>query len=152
MNEMTEHLGYQEIIVPAIVGFIASVAAAIFIKQFLKLRTIRINRKIEDLEKEEQYIGALAKGNVKLIRSSFFILFTILALVCFGVVVLMLCFAIFQTNLNIFVRCGFLISAYFFILAAIFCLMHATTIAKLSNISKSKSEITNAKSALEEKL
>lgn len=117
---------------------------------FIKNRNKRIKLKIDELEKEEEKLTKLAKGNTHLIRRAFATLFYIIALIALG---LMLNQVPNLFNLNIELKKNVaLIVMSIFGSAFIISIVFMNQIYKLDRLSEVRKEIKKKKDKLTEKL
>ena len=64
-----------------LIGFLVSFFAGLLVERYLHNRKKRIVDKINDVDREREYLEKLGKGYQELLRSSFHVLFTLLAIV-----------------------------------------------------------------------
>ena len=117
---------------------------------FIKNRNKRIKLKIDELEKEEERLTKLAKGNTHLIRKSFATLFYVIALISLA---LMLNQIPDLFNLNEKLRENIeLIVMSTFGSAFMISIVFMNQIYKLDRLTKVREEIKNKTQNLKEKL
>lgn len=65
-----------------LISVASSIVAGLLLTKYLKFRERQIRAKIEEINTHEEYLEKLSKGNTKLLRSSFTLLFVMLAGLC----------------------------------------------------------------------
>lgn len=66
------------------ISILTSVVGSIITAYYLKFRKKRLEKKISNIDEYEQFLEKLSKGNIRLLRSTFFMILVILGCVSFS--------------------------------------------------------------------
>jgi len=133
-----------------IVSVASSIAAAGIISAYLKIRAKHIRSKIEEINTHEEYLEKLAKGNIKLLRTSFTLLFIILAGFCVAFSTAVLAFLLGSGFMFYKHLLGF--SSWLFVTGAFLCVFQVRAIIHSADLKSAKVKLNEKRLKLESKI
>ncbi len=133
-----------------IISVVTSVVAGLIVIRYTKYRENKIKAQIEDIESYEGYLEKLSKGNIKLLRTSFAILFSCLFLFFSAAAILVLVTLLGKFPYLQYVLCVISMSA--FTSSAGICFYQARSIIHSSNLTDTKKQLAAKKEILSTKI
>jgi hypothetical protein len=141
-----EHYSFLEILI----SISCSVVASLMAIKYVKYRDEKVKAQIEELESYEGYIEKLGKGNLKLLRTSFAILFGCLFLFFTACITLVVALLVSRFPYVQYILCVTSMSA--FTSAAGLCFYQARSIIHSSNLPEAKKQLASKKAKLNAKI
>lgn len=138
------------IAISATIGIVTSIVGGILVFFWIRLRAKRIEDKIEGLVAEEEYLDKLSRGNIRLLRSTFTILFIVLFVVLSASALILIYYGFKIYSSNALEGMILLLAGYFIGIASGICIMHARSIISLKNIGETKAKLRAKKVKLEQ--
>ena len=127
-----------------------SIVGGLLVVYYLNYRKEKLRKKIESLSQEEAFLEKLAKGNIKLLRTTFIAILLSIVLGFTAAIILIAGHALQLSN-NV-LQYFYWLAAWLLALAVGVCSMHIRSISSLSDLSKTKEKIHTRKQKLESKL
>jgi len=132
------------------ISIASSIVAGLIVIKYVKYRDDKIKAKIEELESYEGYIEKLSKGNLKLLRTSFAILFTCLFLFFAACIALVIALLASRYPYVQYILCVLSMAAL--TSAAGICFYQTRSIIHSSNLPEIKKKLASKKAKLSAKI
>jgi uncharacterized membrane protein YqjE len=133
-----------------LVSIAASVIGSLLVAYCLKIRERSIKKKIKETHEYENYLERLSKGNIKLLRSTLFVILISLVIFSFTFLIFIV---ILVFNLPSFLKSMVVGANIGLLIAAIFgCIYQAKAIVQSANLKETKQHLQEKRNKLEDKI
>jgi uncharacterized membrane protein YqjE len=133
-----------------LLSLISSFIAGLCLHKYFKYRENNIRKKIEDLNSQEAYLEKLAKGNIKLLRSSLFLVF--IMFIVFSVSLSGVITAIYLGSESAIYSYLLGVSVWLLLTGAGLCFYQAKAIVQSADLKTAKMGIQKQREKLENKI